>query len=226
MNLFTLPPVSSPRIFGIGFNKTGTTTLGKCFDILGLGPVGRPQSLHDAFADVTVPIQGSITSDRDAFFKTFPYRAICREVFDYGNYGLALHAANGFRAFHDRPWNVGDFYKVLDQLFLGSFFILTTRDADSWWNSVEHWLNVTHASDDEKRYRYLKHLGVIDLNKESCISAYLSHNENIRDYFSSRQKSFLELNMTVNFDWESLCDFLKLPVPNHPFPHQNQQQYK
>lgn len=225
MNLFTLPPVNGPRVFGIGFNKTGTTTLGACFDILGLGPVGRPQSLHDAFLDSTVVNEAECSNNREFFFETFPYRAICREVFDYGNYGLAIHAANGFKSFHDRPWNVGDFYKILDQLFPSSYFILTTRDAESWWQSVDRWLNVTNFNDDEKRYRYLKHLGVVELDKEHCISAYLSHNQKIRNYFNTRPESFLELRMGSNFDWEALCVFLKLPIPNQPFPHQNQQSY-
>ena len=87
-------PISteSPKVFGVGFNKTGTSTLGKCFDILSLTPVARPQALHDTFHDR---------------FGPFPYRAICDEVFDRRNHQLAIEIAAGFRSFHDRPWNMG-----------------------------------------------------------------------------------------------------------------------
>mgnify|MGYP003418779665 CR=1 FL=1 len=37
------------KVFGIGFNKTGTSTLSKCFELLGLGPVASPQVLHESF---------------------------------------------------------------------------------------------------------------------------------------------------------------------------------
>jgi len=229
MNLLKMTPIIGPRIFGVGFNKTGTTTLGACFDILGLGPVARPQAIHDAFVDDSmshlVAAQDDLFKNRNAFFETFPYRAICREVFDYGNYGLSLHMALGFRAFHDRPWNVGGFYKILDQLFPDSLFILTTRDSRSWWESVDRWLNVTHFNDKEKRYRYLKHLGVDALNKESCIAAYLAHNDSIRNYFNKKPESFLELRMESDFHWKPLCEFLNIAIPTQPFPHQNQQLY-
>jgi Sulfotransferase domain len=228
MKLFDLEPLSGPRIFGIGFNKTGTTTLGACFDILGLGPVARPQALHDAFAlnlSSSVKAHTDLTKDRNAFFDAFPYRSICREVFDHQNYGLALHVASGFRAFHDRPWNVAEFYKVLDLMFPNSYFILTTRSAEQWWQSVDRWLNVNHVDDEEKRYRYLKHLGVDQIEKTACISAYLAHNQGIRNYFEGRSENFLELQVGSNFNWETLCGFLKLPIPDELFPHQNKQLY-
>ena len=230
MNLFDQPVISAPRVFGVGFNKTGTTSLGACFEILGLGPVAGPQTLHDTFGDVyksPVGQDANLIQNRQELFETYSYISICKEVFDYSNYGLALHIASGFKSFHDRPWNVKDFYKILDWAFPDSLFILTTRDPESWWQCVDRWLNNTHIDDDWKRSRYLKHLEVGTLDRESCISAYLAHNEGIRHYFleSSRQKRFLELRLESDFNWQVLCSFLKLPIPNQPFPHQNQQHY-
>lgn len=227
MNLFDTPPISGPRIFGIGFNKTGTTTLGKCFDILGIGPVARPQALHDLYSgtsmDAKLPTDAPLAEQRRAFFESYPYRAICREFFDYGNLGLALQAATSFRAFHDRPWNVGKVYEVLDILYPDSRFILTSRESESWWRSVERWVTVTHPDDNEKHYRYLKHLDVATLEKRVCIDAYEAHNEGIRRYFIGRTTDFLELRMEEDFRWEPLCTFLGLPVPAPAFPFENRQ---
>ena len=227
MNLFENAPIKGPRVFGIGFNKTGTTTLGKCFDLLGIGPVARPQALHDLYygnsRDALPRADAPLAEQRRAFFESYPYRAICREFFDYGNLGLALHAASAFRAFHDRPWNVGRVYEVLDILYPGSRFILTSRDSETWWRSVDQWLNVRHPDDPEKRYRYLRHLEVATLEKSSCIDAYEAHNERIRCYFSSRTGDFLELRMESDFRWEPLCEFLEFPVPALAFPFENKQ---
>lgn len=233
------PASSKPsgKIFGIGFNKTGTSTLGKCFDILGTGPVARPQVLHDSFqADsyrdyLRRPFFTTLIADResdeDSAFRPFgeyPYRTICDEVFDHGNYGLALQVAMNFRSFHDRPWNVGDLYKLLDIAFPGSRFILSWRAPEAWWRSVENWLTISHPDDHAKLRRYLKHIGTDTIDKGRFIEGYLAHNAAIRAYFGERP-DFLDINFEHGEGWERLCAFLETPIPDHPFPHENKQDY-
>lgn len=193
--------VPGNKIFGIGFSKTGTTTLGRCFDILGFYP--------------------------NAYSLTSPHlslKPLCQEIFEHGNYGPALNAAMKFRTFQDRPWNVWNMYKILDAAFPESKFILTYRDPENWWKSVERWLNVKHKNDGARLERYLKQLKVDKLDKDKFISSYLQYNNDVKLYFGDRT-NFLVVNHEEGDGWRKLCNFLDLPVPNTPFPHANKQMY-
>jgi len=193
--------VSGSRIFGIGFSKTGTTTLGQCFDILGFYP--------------------------NAYSPTAPHinlKFLCQEIFEHGNYGPALNAAIRFRTLQDRPWNVWNMYKILDAAFPESKFILTYRDPESWWKSVDQWLNVTHKNNGAKLERYLKQLKVDRVDTDMFISSYLQYNEEVKSYFGNRS-DFLIVNFEESDGWVKLCNFLDLPVPDVPFPHAKKQIY-
>ena len=192
--------IKGPRIIVVGFNKTGTTSLGQCFEILGLGPVSH--------------------SKKAPYFSLHKLSA---SILDDGDYGPALKAAFHFRALHDRPWPIWNMYKIIDLAFPESKFILTYRDPEKWWASVDKWVNVRFKGNKTKLERYLKHLRVDSLEKEKCIAAYLKHNEGIKEYFSNRPEDLLIMNLEENDGWDKLCQFLDKPIPDVPFPHANKQ---
>lgn len=195
----SLVPLTGSRYFGIGFNKTGTTTLGRCFEILGLTPVAEPRS------------------------KYIDFRYLSRSIFERVDFQPALHAADYFRAFQDRPWNIWDMYKHLDQKFAGSYFILTEREPESWWDSVERWVAGAHKHDKAKFLRYLNHLKVDRFDKADFIKAYLQYNDEVKAYFAGRA-DLLVMNLAAGDGWEKLCPFLGMPVPGQEFPHANKNQ--
>jgi hypothetical protein len=106
-SLINLPVIEGPRVICVGFNKTGTTTIGRCFDILGIGPVAEPRSQYVNYIELS------------------------KAIFESNDYQSALSAARYFRAFQDRPWNMGDMYQYLDVAYPRSKFILTERDPES-----------------------------------------------------------------------------------------------
>lgn len=231
--------MSEFKIFCVGLNKTGTSTLGECLKILGMGPLAEPQVLHDsfqpgewrkhirppfAFAPITGQDGTETRNATDAPFGEFPYRAICDEVFDHQNYGLALQIARGFRSFKDRPWNTSPLYQVLDKAFPGSRFVLTWREPERWWASVDRWLRVAHPEDTAKAQRYRKHFGGDPSNREACLAHYHAHNAEVRAYFAGRD-DFLAINFEQGEGWEQLCPFLGVSPPAVPFPHANRQSY-
>jgi len=193
-----LTPLTGPRFFCIGFNKTGTTTIGRAFEILNLTPIAEPRSPYMNFVELS------------------------HEIFENNNFNPALEAAKYFRSFQDRPWNIWDIYEKLDKHYPESFFILTERDQDSWWKSVEKWLALSNRSDKQKFERYLRHLKVTGLNKHEFIDAYLNYNKKVKEYFSGKD-NFIIMNLEKGDGWEKLCDFLKLPIPDVNFPHANKQ---
>lgn len=101
-------PLPTPRkVFGIGFQKTGTTTLGVIFDRLGLRTAGYNEFRHLADrADLTL-------AEVEA---------------------LALQIARGVDAAKDSPWPI--LYQSLDRAFPGSRFVHVTRDRDRWIESA------------------------------------------------------------------------------------------
>ena len=212
------------KIFGIGLNKTGTSTLGRCFRKLGLGPVA--------------PVGDKAT------------RSCTRQLFENRDYQPALHFAKTYRCFEDRPWNVWQMYRKLDTTFPGSRFILTTRCAESWWRSVERWLSFSKPG---MLRIYCRHLKVADASEfmsggrtrnpllfgakrtsqeneqfirlqEFMLREYERYNREVMDYFSGRD-DLLVIDFAAGDGWEALCQFLDLPIPTARFPHANRQYY-
>lgn len=196
----SLTLLDGPRYVALGFNKTGTTTLSRCFEILGLNPVADTKSSIVQFKYLM-----------DQFCLNHDYQ-------------LCLEVASRFRSLHNRPWNIGDMFKHIDKRFPGSRFILTQRDPDVWWRSVEQWLTVKHAGDNERLQRYFMHFGINQFNKQLFIKNYEEHNYRIEEYFRGR-KNLLIINFDEGHGWAEICQFLNLPIPEVSFPHINQQNY-
>ena len=185
----------SPKIFGIGFNKTGTTTLKGCFKELKLTPIA--------------PTGGK------------QVHLLTRAIFDNNDYEPMLKAAENYRAFEDRPWNIWEAYRHLDERFPGSLFILTVREPDRWWRSVERWISV---SKPWMAQRYRAHLRSANLLPEFMIPAYLSYNQEVREHFAGTDR-LLEISFEAGQGWPELCTFLNAPLPQTPIPHVNTQSY-
>lgn len=199
-SILTAAPLKivGPRFVCVGFNKTGTTSIARCFEVLGLGPIAQPGTVN------------------------FNYVAFSNAIFEQGFFELALSTAAYFRSFKDRPWNIWDMYRRMDERFPGSFFILTERDSESWWDSVERWLRVSYRGDADRLKRYLQHLKVEHLNKAAFVSAYERYNDAVKSYFRGRD-DLLVMNLQRGDGWAEICGFIGRPIPEQPFPHANQQ---
>ncbi len=191
-----MPYISGPRYINLGFNKTGTTTIGKCFEILKLGPVA---------------------DDNNTYEYLFP-------IFANNNYGPALHLASKFRSFEDRPWNIEKMWKMLDILFDETYYFLTIRDPEIWYTSVFNWLTVTNKGSRVKELSYLHHLNITSFEKHEMINAYNNHNNTVIEYFKNKT-NLLVINFEEGDGWKEICDYLNIPEPNEPFPHANSQHY-
>lgn len=187
----------SERVFCIGMNKTGTSTLKHCFEILHLGPIASPK-----------------TYDRTV-------RRLIEQFYKHKTYDAMLDLAEHYKAFEDRPWNMWAMYRHAHERFPDSRFILTVRDPESWWRSTERWITVTKPG---VMARYEQHLRVHEPSKESMTESYLRYNSEVQAYFEGTGK-LLVMDIEKGDGWEKLCAFLGLPVPEREFPHANRQQY-
>lgn len=173
------------KIIGVGFQKTGTSTLREALKILGF-------RVRDTTPRALIPILR-------------------------GNFGKIRRMLRGYDALEDTPWYM--IYRELDQMYPGSKFILTIRDADSWYRSVSRHIGNLRAAHHEWIYGRGKGLPCED--RENAIAVYKSHNEEVQQYFKNRSGDLLIIDFTKGDRWEKLCTFLGKDVPEIPFPHYN-----
>ncbi len=99
--------MTKTKVFGIGFQKTGTTTLGVIFDKLDYKIAGYHEFRH-------------LAHRTDLTMEELKARV--------------LELAGEVDAVKDTPWPI--FYKELDAAFPGSKFIHVTRDRNAWIKSA------------------------------------------------------------------------------------------
>ncbi len=145
----------------------------------------------------------------------------------------------GYLSAVDYP--VARYYKQIIDYYPGAKVIHTIRDPESWYKSASDtifwaskpssWrimklaVHLPFSPESRKRLPVLKFNGKLvdnefgkDLkNKEEVIRRYNEHNEEvIRTVPKDRMLVF-----DPNSGWETLCNFLNVPVPDNPFPRSN-----
>jgi hypothetical protein len=185
------------KIFGIGFYKTGTTTLYEALRLLGYHTVNgdKPGSYPGADDGAT----------------------LIRQI-DAGDYRLPTF--DMFDAFTDNPY-----FRIWRQIYdryPDAKYILTVRDEERWIDScvkffrnrrvrpMRVWMFGPHANPArgaESRLAWLE--------------AYRAHNAAVREFFASRGHQYFEFDPTREGGWDRLCAFLGAPLPDRPWPHGN-----
>jgi Sulfotransferase domain len=114
------------------------------------------------------------------------------------------------------------FYKYLDFKFPGSKFVLTLRPLESWLNSMAYASErypIKARNDDLAIMRRMSLYESVTFDREKFEIAYHRHHMDVRRYFAKRPADLLEMDLIGGDGWETLCPFLRLPVPSAPFPH-------
>lgn len=186
------------KIFGIGCNKTGTTTLGYCLRLLGFGPHADWDNSNWLIIE-----------------------------WAHGNYRPILEFAKSYQSFDDGPWNYTDVYQHLDRTFPGSKFILTIRDPDNWFDSWCRFHNGdlrrlgTLAIPYHRIAFGLEEGYCFDHLGDQYKKRYQERNQQVRTYFKNRSDDLLIIDWEKGDGWEQLCQFLQVPIPDIPFPWLN-----
>ncbi|MBU1849695.1 MAG: sulfotransferase family protein [Nanoarchaeota archaeon] len=190
------------KIFCIGLNKTGTTSLHEAFKVLGLksvhwqtdedGPIPPPQE-----KDTQIIISNNYLAGKNL-----------------------LTGIENFDAYSD--WSfyaTNHLFTLLDKQCPGSKFILHTRDLKSWLKSrFDH---VKRVKIRKERLEKDPNDPWYSINERACQEEYYQHHKNVLAYFKNRPHDLLIMNICKGDGWEKLCPFLKREVPNIPFPRVN-----
>ena len=182
------------KVVGIGFNKTGTTTIRRCLLILGIGPHPDRFAMNEA--------------------------GLVQALVERGDTERSLNFAANYRGFEDHPWNIGTLYQDFSERYPDTRFILTVRDSESWWQSLTPY----GIRDPTSRIirLFMHQLGIDRFEKATVIAAYEDFNRNIIEYFADHpEKLLITMDLEAGDGWEKLCHFLGKPVPEYPFPRAN-----
>ena len=146
------------KVFGIGFHRTGTTTLDNAFEILG-------------FSNWWFRTRGN------------PQLNAIIEEFKYENYTTIRSIINTHQAFTDNPFFFPQFYQWLDREYPCSRFILTERNSTNWFNSCQRYLSGKRQTHPTYPIIYGQQ-GNCD--RSNWIEVYETHNYNAKQYFGDR----------------------------------------
>jgi hypothetical protein len=199
---------AGPVLIGAGFGRTGTTSLKRALDDLGIGLTYHGEDLIWRPADVRAWHAYAETGEAD-------WTAML------GRFGAAL----------DFP--VACAWRDLADAFPDAKIILTVRDPEAWWASMAStvypartmfpawWVAIQPTT---RIYldmtRRLIWDGLFDgrfEDREHAIKVYEHH---VSDIIATIPPERL-LVFDVAEGWEPLCEFLGVPVPDHPFPRVN-----
>jgi hypothetical protein len=186
--------------FIIGLNKTGTSSIRDALEL----------SLHLPHSH---PIIEKMYRENKIGFNE-------RNIQNIFSYTDSLIKDYNLSVFKDRPWNNG-VYKELNEKYSNSKFILTIRDEEEWWASVQNWLSLKAVWGknlneklkirrlDLKTREYNAHFNSTTLNKENYIKYYNSYNNAVREYFKDKP-NFRVLEINKNFDWINIQNLVNL----------------
>ena len=159
---------SGEKIFCIGFNKTGTT------------------SLMNFFLNLSIKTCDGIA---DSSFKDVQEFYYSEDKFKYLEKLLS-----SFVAFEDVPWPI--FYKELFNKFPNSYYILTTRNADAWIRSCKNHFCLSSENYPIHEFIYGIGKGSPINNEKEWISTYEKHNEDVIQFFSiNKNAKFLHIKI-------------------------------
>lgn len=188
------------KLFCIGQNKTGTSSLHQGLKMLGL------RSLHHG------PDEFRQTADHLA-----EAQKIVRGIEAAKESGRPLlEGLEQYDAFSD----VGPlirYFAILDEQYPGSKFIYTTRDLDDWIRSrTKH---VERNRQAEARNEWKSKFREVD--PEAWTKTWRRHEALVRDHFADRPDDLLTIDICAGEGFEKLCPFLGLPMPDDPLPWRN-----
>jgi hypothetical protein len=200
------------KIFCIGRNKTGTTSLKKAFEDLGF----------------------VLGNQRKAELLTAQY---WQKDFD-----SIVEYCKTAEVFQDFPFSYPETYKQLDKAYPGSKFILTVRDnSGQWYDSVtkfhaklfgngeiptvQQLQNATYVYKGWMWENVSKLYGVSSkenpYDKEKLIAQYEKHNKDVIEYFKGRDNDLLVINLSDPDAYSKFCEFIGVKSDKNNFPWEN-----
>jgi predicted Zn-dependent protease len=192
------PDCAKPKLFGIGFPKTGTTSLTAALTLLGFNTL---QWVN--------PLTCELITDDDLFiFDAFTDTPISAR-FEFFYYLFP----NSKFILNTRPFDA--WVKSISHHWRRHYGL---SDFDE----------IKAAMAEPKAFRYGIEFRKINyslyFNYKNYHEAFQAHEQRVRSFFQDKPAGrFLELNIFAGDSWPKLCAFVGRDVPSIPFPWENRQ---
>jgi hypothetical protein len=180
------------KIFGIGFYKTGTTTLFEALRVLGY---------H------------TVNGDKPGSYPGADDGATLIRLIDAGDFRLPTFEL--FDAFTDNPYF--RIWREIYALYPDARYVLSVREEQSWIEScvrfykdrrvrpMRVWMFGSHADPSRDA-----------ASRQAWLDAYRAHNAAVREFFATRPGQYMEFDPTAEPGWDRLCERRQAPSPVAP----------
>jgi len=204
------------KIFCIGYNKSGTT------------------SVYESIRDLGFRGHGSTMASGE-----YVMHDIAR-----GNFNMLHDWLDEFKditVFKDVPLSVPNVWKEIYKKYPDAKYVLSERDSsEQWYNSIFNfhrlvfklsdtpsWGELSQLKNtyhgylyDYMRYTYHTEISPFPYDKDKLIYSYESHNNEIKEFFKDKD-NFISVNVSNDNDYLKLCSFLERATFDNKFPKYN-----
>jgi hypothetical protein len=193
-------PAPTLQVIGAGFGRTGTLSMREALVRLGFGPCDH---MRENFEH----------PQRFALWDEALRRKTAGERIDW----RPLLA--GYQAIVD--WPGAYFWRELTTAHPEAKVILTLRDPDRWYDSIQ--ATIFSLGDDElpagpREMIFNRTFGNRLTDRGHCQAVFARHNQAVQESIAADRLRVFD----VKEGWEPLCAFLGVPVPEQePFPRVN-----
>ena len=194
------------EVIGAGFGRTGTHSLGLALGKLGFGPC---YNMHEVA-------------------KNPGHRELWNNAID----GEDVDWHSLFSSYKSTvEWPSVAFFDEILQQFSDTKVILTLRDPESWYESVQNTifealeLSAHHPDPSKRESQSLTRRLILEYTlvgryweKEHVIEVYRKHIEHVVEIVPRERL----LPFDIKDGWKPLCDYLQKSIPVEPFPRVNE----
>lgn len=189
-------------VISAGFGRTGTLSLKLALEELGFGPCHHMKEVLENGAS-QVPLWNAAVAGKPDFETIY----------------------KGYKAAVD--WPTAAFWRELAAAYPQAKFILSTRSAESWYDSISQTILSTLTAPDNWPPPAVEWFNMVlkvlhrslgpTFDKESVIAAFHAHEAAVKAEIPASRL----LVHSARDGWEPLCAFLGAPVPATPYPRTN-----
>ena len=192
------------KVVGAGLGRTGTNSLKLALEILLGGPCYHMFELMQRRGDLPM-WQAAVAGE------AVDWKALLKD------YVATV------------DWPACAFWRQISAAYPDAVVLLSTRDADAWWASMEKTIvpimRQPAPPGDEgwaQGQRMIEEMMCTTLtpewdHRDAAIAAYERHNEEVRREVPAARL----IDWHTGNGWEPICAVLGVPVPEVPFPHEN-----
>ena len=184
-------------VIGAGFGRTGTDSMRTALTQLGFGPCHHMHALRED------PEQQRL------------WRALAAGAApDWDRLFAGYHAAV--------DWPSAYYWRALSAYYPKAKFLLTTRSPESWLASMEKTILPILRDPPDPASVGVKVIGEATFggrldDRDHLLAVYRRHLAEVQDHIAADRL----LVYRLGDGWAPLCRFLDVPVPETPFPRQN-----